>query len=69
MMDLGYVEMVEDMTPAFVSTAEVRAALDSVLAAGTTAAPGPPAPRDREAWLRGDVDGQASMLALARGGL
>lgn len=66
MMDLGYVEMVEDMTPAFASTAEVRAALDGVLAAvplqSQTARP-----VDRDAWLRGDTDGQSSMLALAAG--
>lgn len=68
MMDLGYVEMVEDMTSGFASTAEVRAALDAVLTAGPSMAAAT-APRDREAWLRGDVDGQASMLTLAAGGL
>lgn len=64
MMDLGYVEWVEDMTSAFVSTADARAAIDDAL----RAAPVIPARGvDREAWLRGDAAGQASMLQLAQG--
>ncbi len=67
MLDVGYVEWVEDHAGAYVSTAAARADVDAVLAEG-------PAPDelvapavDREAWLRGDADGQSNMLTLAAG--
>ncbi len=66
MMDLGYVEMVEDLTPGLASTFEVRAALDEHLA-GAFAVPQQARPADRDAWLRGDAAGQSSMLELVAG--
>lgn len=66
-MSLAYVEMVEDETGGFVSTAHVRRGIDPILNAAT--APGSHVhPVDREAWLRGQdaKTGQASMLNLAK---
>lgn len=62
MMDIGYVEMIEDVTSAFVSTADARSAVDQVLAETPVI---PKRPVDRDAWLRGDTAGQSSMLELA----
>lgn len=65
-MNVGYVEMVEDLTPGLASTFEVRAALDEHLA-GVSGIPQQARPADRDAWLRGDTAGQSSMLELASG--
>lgn len=64
-MDVAYVEMVEDLTPAMASTAEVRRGLDAVLA--DMMPPTKIKPVDREAWLRGQdaAEGQAAMLDFA----
>lgn len=66
-MDVGYVEMIEDMTPGLASTYEVRAEVDRLLAEAVAASPVRRV--DRDAWLRGReaAQGQTAMLELATG--
>ena len=68
LVDLAYVEMVEDIATGFTATHQVREHLNTFFA-GPDPFQRTGAPVDREAWLRGGDAAvkQAAMLKLAKG--